>query len=190
MKCTLLHFTTLSIAVALLAFCSLAAAEMYEYVDENGAISFTDDPGRIPKSRQKSSKMRPKAQENESMTETHFQLLNNHIVVPVTVSYRGRDIRGKFVFDTGAAGSMISPGIAKQLNINPRDADVAVIEGVGGFRLAGTVVLDFISIGPQRAGSVEVAVSSFGDYDGLLGNDVLGSSRFQVDYSARRIRWQ
>jgi len=181
-----------SLAFVILAFfiCSQAAADMYEYIDEHGAVSFTDDPGNIPKRSLKSKKLRPKDQEDESMSETHFKLQNNHIVVPVTLSYKGKDVKGQFVFDTGAARTVISPHIARQFDIHTRDTDIAMIQGVTGFALAGTLILDSISIGPNRVGNVEVMVTSFGSYDGLLGNDVLSSSRFQVDYSARRISWQ
>ncbi len=190
MKLTQPLFTCMTLTILVLVVFSSAVAETYEYVDENGTISFTDDPVKIPKSRNKTTKVRPKIQESESMTETLFKLVNNHIVVPVTVSYKGRDIKGQFVLDTGAASSLISPNIAKQLDINPRDSDIAMIQGVTGFGLVGSVILDTISIGPQRVGSVEVAVTSVGTYDGLLGNDVLNSSRFQIDFNARRIRWQ
>ncbi len=174
----------LTVAVVILIFYSPSAADIYKYIDDNGNVRFTDDPG------DKAQIVSRDAQESDSLTETSFKLVDNHIVVPVTVSYKGREVKGQFVFDTGAATSLISPNIARQLEINPKDANLSLIQGVGGFSLAGLVVLDSISIGPRRVSSVQVPVSAVGSYDGLLGNDMLKSSRFQIDYEDRIIRWQ
>lgn len=179
-----------SAIIVFFVLCALANADIYEYTDDNDAISFTDDPGIILKKNGKSNKVRTSEPDDLDLTETRFKLINNHIVVPVTVSYKGRDVVGQFVLDTGAAGSVISPHLSSQFEINPRDTDIAILRGVTGFGVAGTVVVDSIKIGPVRVGSVEVAVAQFGNYDGLLGNDVLSSARFQIDYGSRRISWQ
>lgn len=186
------HFQVahLSLAVLFLVFSSPSVADIYKYIDEKGNLQFTDDAGKVPNGQGNAQKVYRDTQGGESMTETAFTLVNNHILVPVTISYKGRVVKGQFVFDTGASSSLISPAIARQLEINPKDADIAVISGVGGSSLVNSVVLDSISIGPNRVTSVEVPVSAVGNYDGLLGNDLLKRSRFQVDYSTRIIRWQ
>jgi len=188
MRLTHSQVAYLAAAVIMLVFCSLSVADIYKYTDENGNLKFTDDPGKMPKGQDKAEQVYRDTQDNP--TETSFTMVNNHIVVPVTVSYRGRVVQGHFVFDTGASSSVISPSIARQLEINPKDAELAVIQGVGGSSVVGSIVLDSISIGPNRANRVEVPVASIGSYDGLLGNDILNRSRFQIDYSARLIRWQ
>ncbi len=184
MKLTHTQVGYLTVAVVILIFYSPSAADIYKYIDDNGNARFTDDPG------DKAQIVSRDAQDSNSLTETSFKLVDNHIVVPVTVSYKGREVKGQFVFDTGAATSLISPNIARQLEINSRYDHHSWIQGVGGITLAGSVVLDSISIGPRRVSSVKVPVTSVGSYDGLLGNDLLKSSRFQIDYEDRLIRWQ
>ncbi len=188
MKLTLSQVVCLAAAAYLFIVYSPAHADIYQYTNEKGDLVFTDDPSKVPNGMDKAQKVYRDADENPK--ETSFILANTHIIVPVTVSYKGRTVKGQFVFDTGASGSIICPKIARQLEISPDNSSLALIEGVNGRSVAGMVTLDWISIGPNQAHNVSVPITAVGNYDGILGNDLLGGSRFQIDYGARRIRWQ
>ncbi|OGU03708.1 MAG: hypothetical protein A2X82_10180 [Geobacteraceae bacterium GWC2_55_20] len=162
-------------------------AETYQYVDEKGTMSFTDNPVSIPKSARKSKSMGDIDNGDDSVTT--FRLINNHVIVAVSVIYKGREVKGQFVFDTGANSSVISPDIARRLDIRDSDTSVAMMQGVGSAGAVSTVVLDAIKLDGKAAGNLEVSVVRFANYDGLLGMDFLAGKKFQIDYHGRKIRW-
>ncbi|MDU0460286.1 MAG: retroviral-like aspartic protease family protein [Geobacteraceae bacterium] len=164
-----------------------SSAETYQYVDENGTMSFTDNPVSIPKSARKSKSMGDIENADDSVTT--FRLINNHVIVAVSVIFKGREVKGQFVFDTGANSSVISPDLARRLNISDRDTSVAMMQGVGSSGAVSTVVLDAIKLDGKAAGNLEVSVVGFANYDGLLGMDFLAGKKFQIDYHGRKIRW-
>lgn len=165
-----------------------SGAETYQYIDENGTLSFTDNHVTIPKNARSSKSLGDNDSEDGSVTS--FRLINNHAIVSVVLLYKGREARGQFVFDTGANTSVISPDIARRLEVDYKDTSRAMIRGVGGTSSTSTVVLDAIKLDGKSVGNVNVCVVEFGNFDGLLGMDFLAGKKFQIDYHAHKIRWQ
>jgi tetratricopeptide (TPR) repeat protein len=107
----------------------------------------------------------------------------------VAAKINGRDV--KFLVDSGAFYSMLSPASAQALSL-PRELAPAglIVKGVGGmsqptiarvaeFGLAGAIVnnLEFL-----------VAGSSFGDAVGVLGQNVLAFADVEYDFGSGAIR--
>lgn len=169
---------------------SWARAEFYQYEDEQGAVHFTDDPAKVPKKFSKKKTVRDDDAENQGNSVMKVTIIGNQVIVPVTVSYRGKEVKANFLLDTGASTSTISPNLATLLSINPEDADVGYAQGVGDtVHVVGRVKLDFIMAGPSRKYDMVVAVIPTGRNDGLLGMNFLRDLRYHVDFSSHTIRW-
>jgi predicted aspartyl protease len=123
--------------------------------------------------------------------ETPFDLLQDgSIVVPVTIGGMGTY---RFVIDTGSSRTVIStrlwqalrlPVVAKTLMVTP-----------GGRNDAYVVRLDRLAVGGRPEVSVTAAVMPAERYaagqqvDGLIGQDVLSSAIYTIDYGDSAIVW-
>jgi clan AA aspartic protease (TIGR02281 family) len=169
-----------------------ARSEYYQYSDDNGTISFTDNPGNIPKKiREKRAVVERNDDPEESAeTATRFKFIRNQILVPVKVRFRGVEQTATFLLDTGASTCTISPALAKRLNINSRETNAGLAQGVGGsVHLVGRTVLDSVTVGPHRKADIEVSVIHTGDNDGLLGMNFLHGLRYQINFDTRQLVW-
>lgn len=177
----------------LLALCLplAAGAEFYQYEDERGAVHFTDDPGKIPKKYKKSKKNRGDDDDQPGVTRVRIQ--KNRVLVPVSLSYRGKEVRGTFVLDTGAEVSTMNPAFADQLGIDPDDPSVelAYAQGIGtGVHAAIKVKLDHVLVGPNRKYDMDfVVIPAGGSADGLLGMNFLRGLRYHVNFDRGTIDW-
>jgi clan AA aspartic protease (TIGR02281 family) len=181
----------LIVALAVLLQPLTVSGEFYQYEDENGSVNFTDDPAKIPKKMMKKKKIREDDMSDPNSSVTRVQIIKNQVLVPVRVSYRGKEILASFILDTGANSCAISPSLANKLNINPKDANAALTQVVGGgVYLVGHVTLDYVVVGPNRKYNVAVSVISSGNNnDGLLGMNFLRELRYHIDFDTSTIRW-
>jgi predicted aspartyl protease len=122
---------------------------------------------------------------------TPFDLLaDGSIVVPVTIGGTGPY---RFVIDTGTSRSVISSRlsqalrlavVAKTLMVTPAGRDVAYI-----------VRLEDLVVGARPVAGVSAAVMAADRYaagqqvDGLIGQDVLASAVYTIDYQQRAVFW-
>ena len=165
-----------------------SGAEIYKYTDEKGTTSFTDNPGNIPK------KIRDKHElyedDNYDMSSTSFRYINNQILVPVTVRYRGVELQATFLMDTGATGCTISPELANRLNIRSSDTSLGFAQGVGGsMHRVGRAVLDTLTVGPHRKYDISISIIPTGGNDGLLGMNFLHGLRYRLNFDTNQIVW-
>jgi predicted aspartyl protease len=122
---------------------------------------------------------------------TPFDLLEDgSIVVPVTIGGTGRY---RFVLDTGSSRTVISsrlwkmlrlPVVAKTLMVTPAGREDAYVVRLRGIAVGGGAGID-----------VDAAVIAADRYaagqqiDGLIGQDVLASAIYTIDYRARAVVW-
>ncbi len=167
------------------------SGEFYQYEDENGSVNFTDDPAKIPKKFKKKQRIREDEMSDPNSSVMHVRIVKNQVLVPVTVAYRGKEVRATFLLDTGANTCTITPSLANRLGINPRDANAGLAQVVGGgVFVVGSTNLDYIVVGPNRKYDVAVTViSSGGSNDGLLGMNFLRELRYHIDFDSNTIRW-
>lgn len=165
--------------------------EFYQYQDESGAVNFTDDPSKIPKKFKKKLKTRSDDDDsNPGNSIMSVSIKGNRVLLPVTLNYRGKDVKATLVLDTGAEVSTISPSLAARLNIGPEDTDVAFAQGIGeGVQVTGRAKLDYILVGPNRKYDMDILVVQSGGYDGLLGMNFLRELRYHVDFNTSTIKW-
>jgi predicted aspartyl protease len=108
------------------------------------------------------------------------------ILAPVTINGQGPY---RFVFDTGASRSAVSPRLVETLGLSS-DAGDLLLNGVTGSALVATV-----KIASLRAGGVDIGAQRLpvvwppvvADADGILGMDGLAQKRIVVDFLRDRI---
>jgi clan AA aspartic protease (TIGR02281 family) len=165
------------------------SGEIYQYEDDRGTVHFVDDAGKIPKKYQKKHKVREGSME-ASGSVTPVAIVSNRVLVPVTIAYRGREVKARFIFDTGATTCTISPALAAHLRIKPEDGIRRVALGVGGgvYEVRQTK-LDYLVVGPNRKYDVDATVIESAQADGLLGMNFLRELRYHIDFQSSSIKW-
>lgn len=122
---------------------------------------------------------------------TPFDLLDDgSIVVPVTIGGTGPY---RFVLDTGSSRTVIASRVSQALRL-PVVAKMMMVTPAG--REAGYIVrLNALAIGERTAVSVEAAMAPADRYaagqrvDGLIGQDILASAVYTIDYQHRVMVW-
>lgn len=110
------------------------------------------------------------------------------VLAPVMVNGQGPF---RFILDTGANRSVLSPRVAEQLNLVP-SADRPI--GVHG--VTGSAVLPAVDIETLQAGDLVIvrnrrmpvlSESVLADADGILGIEGLSSARLDIDFAEDRV---
>lgn len=122
---------------------------------------------------------------------TPFDLLNDgSIVVPVTIGGTGRY---RFVLDTGSTRTVISsrlwkalrlPVVAKTLMVTPAGREEAFVVRLRGIAIGGCTGVDVdaaVIVADRYAAGQQI--------DGLIGQDVLATFAYTIDYRARAVIW-
>jgi hypothetical protein len=119
------------------------------------------------------------------------QTVNNVILVSVTLN---RTHGATLLIDTGATGTLLTPGVAKRLGISPpADGRRRTILLLGGQQETVPVVqLSSLHIGDATVTDLEVGIypiaPSVPIIDGILGNDFLGRFEMTIDHATRQLR--
>ena len=131
------------------------------------------------------------AEASSGGTPTPFDLLDDgSLVVPVTIGGTGPY---RFVIDTGSSRTVITARLWQSLR-RPVVAQTVMVTPAGR-HLAYVVKLDDLTVGPLPAMNIEAAVVTADRYaggqpiDGLIGQDVLASAIYTIDYRQRVIVW-
>jgi predicted aspartyl protease len=108
------------------------------------------------------------------------------IVAPVTVNGQGPF---RFVVDTGASSSVISPALAQQLNLSTSPAESMTLSGVTGSALVATVDVDELSAGAieMRHLTLPVLDSVLDGADGVLGVEGFEDKMIRIDFARDRL---
>ena len=116
----------------------------------------------------------------------------NRVLVPVTLSYRGRAVNSTLMLDTGASVTAISEGVADRLGVEARDTYPALVTVADGRNVGCRwFVADSLAVGPKSTPQLRTAIlpGSLPGVDGLLGMDFLKTVRYHVNFSRSVIEW-
>lgn len=125
---------------------------------------------------------------------TRVRVLNNQVLIPVTLKHGGASVRLELLLDTGATRTALHEGVAGRLPIDLRSARTAMAEVADGRLVHSRIArFDLLSVGPFSHPSMELELIPFQGrervHDGLLGMDFLGKHRYQIDMEHELIRW-
>ena len=105
------------------------------------------------------------------------------MTVPVTIMGEGPF---NFLVDTGAQTTLLSRGLADQLQLN--DRDTATLVGMASMRIVETTTVPDFALGDRqftiRTAPLVEDADFFGDADGILGLDTLQDQRVLLDFGA------
>jgi clan AA aspartic protease (TIGR02281 family) len=172
---------------------SPVAADLFQYTDKDGTVVIVDDESKIPASYRKKSQASRSSGGSEKYTGVTVR--GNKVIVPVTFSYRGNQVQGRMLLDTGASLTAIFPGLANRLGIQPDHGQRAVGRiADGSYVEAQHTRVEYMQVGPKVQQNSEVVVlqqagPSMG-FDGLLGMSFLGDFRYHVNLQNSTIEWQ
>lgn len=136
---------------------------------------------------------RPVVATSQSPVTTPIEVVNDQVLVPVTLGYRGVTVTTRLLLDTGANITTLHEEVAEALGLRrPKRTSMQV---AGGRRIrAGIARLDHIALGTIRLEDVEAGIiehqGADEPFDGLLGMNVLRQVSFKIDLEKRRITWR
>ncbi|MCV6609558.1 MAG: aspartyl protease family protein [Amphritea sp.] len=123
--------------------------------------------------------------------ETPVTVRGNQVLVPVKVDWRGNKKTLRLLLDTGASITVLHRQSVSSLNPAGREKSYARVAG-GGTIKTERVVFDRLSVGPYDIDDKNTAVIEHqggAGFDGLLGMDVLGNLRYNIDFQNNKIVW-
>ena len=125
---------------------------------------------------------------------TRVRVLNDQVLIPVTLKHGGASVRLELLLDTGATRTALHEGVAGRLPVDLRSARTAMAEVADGRMVHSRIArFDLLSVGPFSHPSMELELIPFQGsermHDGLLGMDFLGKHRYQIDMEHELIRW-
>ena len=120
---------------------------------------------------------------------TPFQLRGEtDIVVPVTINGQGPF---RFLLDTGSSRSAVTRATARRLDRRPTGYTVVVTPA--GQSTRTLIPIERLSLDGGPSTSVVAMIAGSDDFandiDGLIGQDVLRSRAYTIDYRRRRVFW-
>ncbi|MGK7344712.1 MAG: retroviral-like aspartic protease family protein [Candidatus Nitrospinota bacterium M3_3B_026] len=200
-----------AILAAALAFAGPVEAEIYKWVDENGALRFTDDPSAIPKGRsgevlriEPSDRPPSRAPEPESRGTGYiperepgpdeaktFMAKMSPLGEGFTVEAGlNGAVKARLLVDTGASIVIISPETARRLGYSRlEDLPRLPVSTAGGVSWIWLIVLESVKVERAEVWSVEAGISpNFGrGMDGLLGMSFLKEFGYRLDAAAKEL---
>jgi predicted aspartyl protease len=98
------------------------------------------------------------------------------------------NVRGRFLVDTGSSVTLVSPRLAAEVGLTGAAGSRDELHTVGGRTAGASATVASFRVGDVELRDAPVVVHDPGpDFDGILGNTVLGRYRMTVDADRRQL---
>ena len=128
--------------------------------------------------------------------QTDVVIIDNQVLVPVTIGYGIKEMQTLFLLDTGASHLVLFNDLAGMLDVKSHQKGVSMVAG-GDLIETELVMLDYLKLGPLDLKNVEATVIKHNaqsaesiQFSGLLGMNILRNSRYTIDFDNQKIHWQ
>ena len=190
------------LSLALICFLpvSASAQEFYRWVDEKGAVHFTDNLHSVPEKYRNQIERRKYTPAQEPSVSRPDRLSGRSQAAPVTVPFKregnliivealvNHSAPVRFILDTGAEISTLPRSAAGLLGLDPLGGVLITMTGMGGSREVPLVELSNISLGEAEVSNLDVALSDTPLKDtGLLGADFLLDYKVNIRYAENQV---
>jgi len=167
------------------------AGSFYSFADNQGVVHMVDDLDKVPLEYRKNMKVDSPA--SLPANSTPVFITGNQVVVPVTITFRGRSVETRLLLDTGAGVTTISETLATQLGINATDlkaGNTTVADGrtIVSYRFKA----DSLAVANHSLPAADTSIlpgSGGKGYEGLLGMNYLKNFRYHVNFDKSVIEW-
>ena len=119
--------------------------------------------------------------------------INGYIVVQATVNDR---FTGRFLLDTGADITVVTPSLAEQLNLQTIGHHTGGVAGGKQISIPLSEIQTFsidrqsLSLNPIAIVDLSVTTGPYGAIDGIIGSDFLREFPLTIDYQQRELRFE
>jgi predicted aspartyl protease len=168
--------------------------EIQKDMEENER-SWMDENLRREQERERAEKMRQEQLAREKMERgitTKVEIVQNRILVPVTLGYSGNEVQTTLILDTGATLTVLHKEIADQLGMTSLKAGSSQVAG-GSVIRSDLGRLSYLKVGEITMKDPNVLIIGYEGpptaHSGLLGMNFLRNFEYRIDYREGLIRW-
>ena len=179
-----------------LAMTSPAAGALYRWVDASGVTYYTSERSTIPEAYRNSAQQldvptarepQPAASPSPAASPTSGALVPLPAGAPIMVDAQVNGVQLRLVLDTGADRTVISPAALSRAGIDMTVGTPFKITGVTGSSPAALVNVPRLDVAGAQVGPIGVVAFAVpGEFDGLLGRDVLDAFTVTFDPAQNR----
>jgi len=170
--------------------------EKYDHLPENERVMMIEKDRDLDAQRtleeRKIQQQRERERYLKSM-QTTVTIIDNQILVPVTLGHGVKKRKTLLLLDTGASHIVLYKNFADDLDIVPFEQSQAIV--AGGQRIKSErAKLDYFKVGPVAMENINLTIISHQGppirFNGLLGMNFLRNIEYSIDFKNKLIKWK